>query len=184
MVELSGVKVAILVADGFEQVELVEPKSALEKAGAKTEILSLEEGEVQGVNHDEKADRFPVDKVLSGASEASYAALLLPGGVLNPDTLRGQPEALNFARQFFKNDKPVYAICHGPQLLISANLVKGRRMTAYHTLEADLKNAGAQWVDDSVVVDGNLITSRNPDDLPDFCRAIVEHLAECMSAYR
>lgn len=184
MVELSGIKVAILVADGFEQVELVEPKAALEKAGAKTEIVSLEDGEVQGVNHGEKADSFPVDKVLSRVSESNYAALLLPGGVMNPDTLRGQPEVLNFTRLFFENEKPVFAICHGPQILVSANLVKGRRMTAYHTVEADLKNAGAQWVDDSVVVDGNLVTSRNPDDLPDFCRAIVEHLAGSVSAYR
>lgn len=184
MIELSGTKVALLVADGFEQVEFVDPKAALEKAGSTVEVISLEEGEVQGVNHGEKADRFSVDKVLSSSSEASYAALLLPGGVMNPDTLRAKPEVLNFVRLFFEHDKPVYAICHGPQILVSANVVRGRKMTGYHSIEADLRNAGAQWVDDSVVVDGNLVTSRNPDDLPDFCRAIVEHLADHLAAYR
>lgn len=184
MIDLAGIKVAILVTDGFEQVEFVEPRKALEDAGAETVVVSLEEGEVQGVSHGDKTDRFTVDKTLSQASEAQFAALLLPGGVMNPDTLRGQPEVLNFTRKFFEYDKPVYAICHGPQILISANVVKGRRMTGYQSIETDLKNAGAQWVDDSVVIDGNLVTSRNPDDIPDFCRAILEHLASNLAAYR
>lgn len=177
MGRLTGITVAILVADGFEQVEYVEPKKALENEGAKTVTVSPGEGELQGVNHGEKRDRFPIDRNLKDADEASFDALLLPGGVLSPDALRADEKVQEFVRGFFESEKPVFAICHGPQVLISAKLVKGRRITSFHTVRIDLENAGADWVDAPVVVDGNLISSRGPDDLYAFNEKIVETLS-------
>lgn len=177
MGRLTGMTVAILVADGFEQVEYVEPKKAFENEGAKTVTVSPGEGDLQGVNHGEERDRFPIDRSLKDADEASFDALLLPGGVLSPDSLRGDENVLAFVRSFFESNKPVFSICHGPQVLISAKLVKGRHLTSCHTVRIDLENAGAKWVDAPVVVDGNLVSSRSPDDLYAFNEKIVETLS-------
>ncbi len=178
MENVSNKKVAILATDGFEQIELEEPKKALDNAGAKTVIVSLKPGVIQGFNHAEKADAFPVDITLDSASETDFDALLIPGGVINPDALRGDKSALRFTRAFFDSGKPVFAICHGPQVLISAGVVRGRKLTSYHTVRVDLENAGAKWIDASVVVDQGLVTSRNPDDIPDFIDKVLEELAE------
>lgn len=168
-------KVAIVVADGFEQVELTTPRAALEKAGFQTEIISPgSEGTVQGYHHQEKGDAFPIEVTLAKAQPESYAALLLPGGVHNPDALRQNPQVLDFVRHFFSTGKPVAAICHGPWTLIDAEVVSGRRLTSYASIKTDLKNAGAEWVDESVVVDRGLVTSRSPHDLPAFCRKMIE----------
>jgi len=175
---LHGKKVAILVEHGFEQVELAEPKRALEEAGAQTKIVSPQAGTVLGWQHTNWGDKFPVDVPLERASAQDYDALLLPGGVMNPDKLRMNPKAVQFVRAFFDAQKPVAAICHGPWTLINAEVLKGRTVTSYPSLEVDLKNAGAQWVDREVVVDAGLVTSRNPDDLPAFNRKIVEEFAE------
>ena len=177
MEQLNGKKVAILVADGFEQVELTEPKKALEQAGAETRIVSPAKGKVKGWQHTEWGDEMPVDVPLAQARAEDFDALLLPGGVMNPDHLRRKPEVQRFVKAFFDAGKPVAAICHAPWTLIDAGVVRGRKMTSYETLQTDLKNAGADWVDQEVVVDGNLVTSRKPDDLPAFNRAIVELLA-------
>lgn len=176
--DLSGKKVAILVAHGFEQVELTEPKQALEEAGAETHIVSPEDGTVKGWQHTEWGDEFRVDVPLTNASESDYDALVLPGGQMNPDNLRANRDAVAFARAFFDAHKPVAAICHGPWLLVEADVVGGRRMTSYHSIQTDLKNAGAEWVDEEVVVDSGLVTSRNPNDLPAFNRKLVEEVAE------
>lgn len=176
--QLNGKKVAILVANGFEQVELTEPKQALEQAGAQTHIVSPEQGQVKGWQHTEWGDPFPVDVPLAQANADDYDALLLPGGVMNPDHLRRNQQALQFVRSFFAAGKPVAAICHGPWTLIDAGLVKGRKMTSYESIQSDLKNAGAQWVDQEVVVDQGLITSRKPDDIPAFNRKMIEEFAE------
>lgn len=176
--QLNGKKVAILVANGFEQVELTEPKQALEQAGAQTQIVSPEQGHVKGWQHIEWGDQFPVDVPLNQANAGDYDALLLPGGVMNPDHLRRNQQALQFVRSFFEAGKPVAAICHGPWTLIDAGLVKGRKMTSYESIQSDLKNAGAQWVDQEVVVDQGLITSRKPDDIPAFNRKMIEEFAE------
>jgi protease I len=176
--QLNGKKVAILVAHGFEQVELTEPKQALEQAGAQTQIVSPEQGQVKGWQHTEWGDQFPVDVPLNQASADDYDALLLPGGVMNPDHLRRNQQALQFVRSFFEAGKPVAAICHGPWTLIDAGLVKGRKMTSYESIQSDLKNAGAQWVDQEVVVDQGLVTSRKPDDIPAFNRKMIEEFAE------
>lgn len=178
MQNLSGKKVAILVANGFEQVELTSPKEALEQAGAKTYIISPERAQVKGWDEDNWGDSFDVDVALSEAKAEDYNALLLPGGVINPDVLRTQGEALSFVRDFFKQHKPVAAICHGPWTLIEAGVVEGRQMTSYKSIQTDLKNAGANWVDEEVVVDQGLVTSRNPDDLPAFNAKLVEEVAE------
>jgi len=170
--------VAILVADGFEQVELTEPRKALDEAGARTEIVSPAEGQVKGWKHTEWGDQFPVDVPLRGARVEDYDALLLPGGVMNPDKLRRNMDALNFVRHFFEAGKPVAAICHGPWTLIDAGLVKGRKLTSYETIQMDLKNAGANWVDEEVVVDSGLVTSRKPSDIPAFNRKMVEEFKE------
>lgn len=175
---LDGKKVAILVADGFEQVELTEPKKALEAAGAKTEIVSPADDEVQGWNHDEKADLFPVDMPLKRARSDDYDALLLPGGVRNPDQLRGLMRAVEFVDGFFAAGKPVAAICHAPWMLIDAEVVKGRRITSWPSLKTDLVNAGAEWVDREVVVDHGLVTSRKPADIPAFNHKMVEEFAQ------
>jgi protease I len=176
--DLTGKKIAILVTDGFEQVELEKPREALEKAGAQTDIVSPADGEVQGWNHDEKGDSFEVDVALDDAEAGDYDALLLPGGVMNPDTLRTIPEAVDFVRHFFDEGKPVAAICHGPQLLIEAEVVKGRKLTSFPSLKTDLKNAGAEWVDEVVVCDQGLVTSRKPDDIPKFNAKMIEEFAE------
>ena len=176
--QLNGKKVAILVAHGFEQVELTEPKQALEQAGAQTHIVSPEQGQVKGWQHTEWGDQFPVDVPLNQASADDYDALLLPGGVMNPDHLRRNQQALQFVRSFFEAGKPVAAICHGPWTLIDAGLVEGRKMTSYESIQSDLKNAGAQWVDQEVVVDQGLVTSRKPDDIPAFNRKMIEEFAE------
>lgn len=176
--QLNGKKVAILVAHGFEQVELTEPKQALEQAGAQTHIVSPEQGQVKGWQHTEWGDQFPVDVPLNQANADDYDALLLPGGVMNPDHLRRNQQALKFVRSFFEAGKPVASICHGPWTLIDAGLVKGRKMTSYESIQSDLKNAGAQWVDQEVVVDQGLVTSRKPDDIPAFNRKMIEEIAE------
>src|SRR5262245_26976433 len=176
--KLKGKKVAILVADGFEQVELTEPKKALEQAGAVTHIVSPNKGQVKGWNYTEWGDTFPVDVVLDKADPEDYDALLLPGGVMNPDKLRRNEHALQFVREFFDSDKPVAAICHGPWTLIDAGVVKGRRLTSYESIQTDLKNAGADWVNEESVVDQRLVTSRKPDDIPVFNRKMIEAFAD------
>ncbi len=177
MEQLNGKKVAILVADGFEQVELTEPRKALDEAGAETRIVSPSKGKVKGWQHTEWGDELPVDVPLGQARADEFDALLLPGGVTNPDHLRRKPEVLRFVKAFFDAGKPVAAICHGPWTLIDAGVARGRKMTSYETIQIDLKNAGVDWVDQEVVVDGNLVTSRKPDDIPAFNRAIVELFA-------
>lgn len=176
--KLTGKKVAILVADGFEQVEMTEPKKALEQAGAKTTIVSLKSGKVRGWKTTDWGDEFEVDELVKNAKAQDFDALLLPGGVKNPDYLRVEPDAVNFARAFLEAGKPVAAICHGPWTLIETGLIKGRRMTSYPSIRTDLKNAGAQWVDEEVVVDNGLVTSRKPDDIPAFNRKMIEEFAE------
>lgn len=176
--QLEGMKIAILVADGFEQVELTEPKKALEEAGATTQIVSPADGQVQGWNHDEKADKFSVDEPLDHARSDDYDALLLPGGVRNPDQLRMLTRTTEFVRGFFVAGKPVAAICHAPWTLIEAEVVKGRKITSWPSLKTDLLNAGAEWVDRAVIVDNGLITSRKPDDIPAFNKKMIEEFAE------
>ena len=176
--KLAGKKIAILVADGFEQIELVEPKKALEEAGATTQIVSPADGEVQGWNHDEKADRFPVDMPLNRARSDDYDALLLPGGVRNPDELRGLTRAIEFVDGFFAAGKPVAAICHAAWTLIDAGVVKDRTITSWPSLKTDLINAGANWVDREVVVEKGLVTSRKPDDIPAFNKKMVKEFSE------
>ena len=175
---LKGKRVAILVAEGFEQVELTDPRKALDEAGAETQIVSPAKGEVQGWKHFDKADRFPVDVPLEHAQPREFDALLLPGGVANPDQLRIIPEAVAFVRQFFEAGKPVAAICHGLWPLIDAGVVRGRKVTSWPSLRADLQNAGANWVDQEVVTDNGLVTSRKPDDIPAFNRKMIEEFAE------
>jgi len=174
---LSQKKVAILVADGFEQAELTEPKQALDDAGAQTHIVSPNSDTVQGWNHYDRGDNFPVNVTLDSANPDDYDALLLPGGVANPDQLRMNEKAVQFIQAFFAASKPVAAICHAPWTLIEAGVVKGRTVTSWPSLKTDLTNAGAQWVDQEVVVDNGLITSRRPHDIPAFNRAIVEAFA-------
>lgn len=175
---LKGKKVAILVANGFEQVELTEPKRALEESGALTHIISPEDGQVKGWNHTEWGDSFTVDRALEQAQASQYDALLLPGGVMNPDNLRQNEQAVRFVKQVFAEGKPVAAICHAPSLLIEAGVVQGRRMTSYPSIKTDLINAGAQWVDEAVVTQHGLTTSRKPDDIPAFNRKMIEEIAE------
>lgn len=172
--ELNGMKIAILVANGFEQVEMTEPKKALEQAGAKVDIISPEKQQVQSWNHLSPADKFPVNVTLDSANPDNYDALMLPGGVVNPDQLRMNKKAVDFVKNIFKAEKPIAAICHGPWTLINAEAVKGRKMTSWPSLEIDLKNAGAHWVDEQVVTDGKLVTSRKPDDIPAFNQAMIK----------
>jgi protease I len=175
---LKGKKVAILVANGFEQVELTEPKKALEDAGATTEIVSPADQEVQGWNHDEKADTFHVDMPLSQARSDDYDALLLPGGVRNPDQLRTLTRAMEFVDGFFATGKPIAAICHAPWTLIETGVLRGKKITSWPSLKTDLMNAGATWVDRDVVVDNGLVTSRKPDDIPAFNAKMIQEFAE------
>ncbi|HET6394946.1 MAG TPA: type 1 glutamine amidotransferase domain-containing protein [Blastococcus sp.] len=175
--ELNGMKVAVLATDGVEQVELDRPWQALEEAGAEPELVSLESGTITAYDHIDKGGTKKVDAVVSSADPDGYAALVLPGGVINGDFVRADSDAVAFVTSFFDAGKPVAAICHAPWVLIEAGVVKGRRMTSWPSLQTDLRNAGADWVDEEVVVDGNLITSRNPDDLDAFSAAIVEEFA-------
>ena len=176
--KLNGKKVAILVTDGFEQVELTGPKETLEKQGAEVEIVSPAGQKVRGWDSKKWGKSFRVDVPLAKASASHYDALLLPGGVMNPDKLRRDERALAFVRSFFDEHKPVAAICHGPWTLIDAGVVKGRRLTSYPSIQSDLKNAGADWVDEKVVVDNGLVTSRKPSDLPAFNRKMIEEFCE------
>jgi protease I len=176
--KLKGKKVAMLVANGFEQVELTEPKAALEKAGAEVSIVSPELRTVKGWNHTNWGDEFTVDVPLSDAKADDFDALVLPGGVLNPDKLRRNEWALQFVRAFAESGKPIGAICHGPWTLIDAGVVPGRKMTSYPSIQSDLKNAGANWVDEEVVVDNGLVTSRKPADIPAFNCKLLEEIGE------
>jgi len=176
--QLNGKRVAILVADGFEQVELTGPKQALELAGATTQIVSPAKGQVKGWNHTEWGEQFPVDLPLEQARPDDFDALLLPGGVMNPDKLRANKQAVQFVKSFFDAGKPIAAICHGPWTLIEADAVRGRKMTSYASIQTDLKNAGANWVDQEVVSDQGIVTSRKPDDIPAFNLKMIEEFAE------
>ena len=177
--ELEGKKIAILAADGVEQRELEQPREAVENAGATTELLSLDSGEIQAVESDiNPKDTFSVDKVVGDASIGDYDGLILPGGAVNPDNLRVDDKAISFVQEFFKSGKPVGVICHGPWTLVEADLVRGRTLTSYPSIRTDIKNAGGNVVDEEVVVDQGLVSSRSPDDLPAFCAKIVEEFAE------
>jgi protease I len=182
MPELTEKRVAILATDMFEQVELVEPRKALDDAGAETEIVSIESGEIQGFNHYDKADKFPVDKTVDEVTADDYDALMLPGGVGNPDTLRMHEDAVRFVRSFFEAGKPVGAICHGPWMLVEADVVRGRPVTSWPSLKTDIRNAGGNWQDKEVIVDDGLVTSRKPDDIPAFNEKIIEEFAEVQHA--
>jgi protease I len=177
--ELNGKKIAFLTAnEGVEEVELTEPLRAVTEAGAKAELLAPEAGEVQAFNHLDKAETYAVDKAVGDAAAEEYDGLVLPGGVANPDNLRTHPEAVSFVREFFSAGKPVGVICHGPWTLIEAGVVDGRKLTSWPSLQTDLRNAGAEWVDEEVVVDNGLVTSRKPDDLEAFNAKIVEEFEE------
>lgn len=177
--ELQGKRIAILAADGVEKVELEQPRSALEGAGAQTEILSLRPGEIQARNHDlEPAGTFTVDRAVADASVAEFDGLVLPGGTVNPDKLRADESAVSFVREFVESGKPVAAICHGPLTLVEAGVAAGRTLTSYPSIRTDLRNAGANVVDEEVVVDDNLISSRSPSDLPIFCSTIVKQFSQ------
>lgn len=178
MATLSGKRVAILVAEGFEQVEMTGPRKALQEAGAQTAIVSPADDEVQGWNHFDRGERFHVDVPLEQANADDFDALLLPGGVANPDQLRMRPKAVEFVREFVATGKPVGVICHGPWTLIEADAVRGRTITSWPSLKTDLQNAGAKWVDQEVVVDRGLVSSRNPRDIPAFNRKMIEEFAE------
>ncbi len=178
MDKLKNRKVAILVADGFEQQEMTEPRKALDNAGAETKIISPMKGEVQGWKHFDKADKFTVDVQLENANAADFDALLLPGGVANPDQLRIEPKAIEFIKAFFTAQKPVAVICHGPWTLIEADVVRGRTITSWPSVKTDLINAGAKWVDEPVVVDNGLVSSRKPEDIPAFNDKMIEEFAE------
>lgn len=175
---LQGKKIAILATDGVEQSELTEPRKALEEAGAQTELVSLHEGEIKGWNHKEWGDSFKVDQLVSEVDASNYDALLLPGGVMNPDQLRTDPQAVAFVDMFFAAGKPVAAICHGPWMLVEARVLNGRKVTSWPSLQTDIRNAGALWVDEVVVVDNGLVTSRKPEDIPEFNKKMIEEFAE------
>jgi protease I len=175
---LSGRKVAFLATDGVEQIELTEPWKAVEEEGGDPELVSLQDGEIQGFEHLDKADTFQVDRTVADASESDYDGLVLPGGVANPDFLRLSEDAVRFTRSFFEAGKPVAAICHGPWMLVEADVVRDRTVTSWPSLKTDLRNAGGDWVDEEVHVDSGLVTSRKPDDLPAFCDKLVEEICE------
>jgi protease I len=176
--KLQGKRVAFLATDMVEQVELTEPWKAVQEAGATPELVSLREGEIQGFNHYDKADRFKVDRTVEEASADDYDALVIPGGVGNPDTMRMDENAVEFTRQFFEQGKPVGVICHGPWMLVEAGVVRGRKVTSWPSLRTDIRNAGGDWADQEVVVEQGLVTSRKPADLPAFNEKIVEEFAE------
>ncbi len=177
--ELNGQKIAIIATDGVEQVELTEPRRAVEQAGATAELLSVSTGEIQAMSSDiNPADTFPVDREISAASPGDYDGLILPGGTVNADRLRVDDRVISFVQEYFKSGKPAGVICHGPWTLVEADLVRGRTLTSYPSVQTDIRNAGGTWVDEEVVVDQGLVTSRNPDDLPAFCAKIVEEFTE------
>jgi protease I len=177
--KLDGKRIAFVVApEGVEQVELTEPWKAVEDAGGTPELLSIEDGEVQAFNHLDKADTFPVDRTVADADAEDYDGLVLPGGVANPDLLRTDEDAVAFIRAFFAQAKPVGVICHGPWTLVEADVLRGRTITSWPSLQTDIRNAGGTWVDEEVVTDGGLVSSRKPDDLPAFCGKIVEEFCE------
>jgi protease I len=176
--QLKGKKIAFLAADMFEEVELAEPWKALEQAGAELELVSLEDGEVQGFNHYDKAGSYKVDKTVEEAAASDYDGLVLPGGVGNPDNLRQDENAVGFVHDFFEQGKPVGAICHAPWTLVEAGVVRGRTLTSFPSLQTDIRNAGGKWVDEEVHVDNGLVTSRKPDDIPAFNKKLIEEFAE------
>ena len=180
--KLHGKKIAFLATDMVEQVELTEPWQAVEEAGAKPALVSIKPGEIQAFNHYDKAGSFKVDEQVSAARAADYDGLVLPGGVGNPDTLRMDPDAVEFVRAIFEAGKPVAVICHGPWTLVEADVVRGRTLTSFPSVKTDLQNAGAKWVDEEVVVDDGLVSSRKPDDLPAFCAKMIEEFAEGVHA--
>jgi len=171
---LNGKKIAILATDGFEQAELLEPRKALDASGAKTEVIAPRDGNIRAWNVKDWGESVKVDKTLENANPNEYDALVLPGGVMNPDHLRMDPKAVNFVRQFVATGKPVGAICHGPWTLVEAGALSGKKVTSWPSLKTDLKNAGANWVDQEVVTDGQFVTSRKPDDIPAFNRAVIQ----------
>lgn len=179
--KLNDMRVALLVTTGFEQVELTKPRQALQNAGATTDLVSPKEGTLRAWQIDDWGDDFDVDVTLDEADPQQYDALVLPGGVMNPDYLRVNDKAVGFTKSFFDAGKPVASICHGPWTLIEAGVVQGRRMTSYHSIRTDLINAGANWVDEEAVVDGKLITSRNPDDIPAFNQAMIDTFSSVRS---
>jgi protease I len=177
--KLDGKRIAFVVApEGVEQVELTEPWKAVEEAGGRPELLSIDDGEVQAFNHLDKADTFPVDRTVADADAGDYDGLVLPGGVANPDLLRTDDDAVAFIRAFFEQAKPVGVICHGPWTLVEADVLRGRTITSWPSLQTDIRNAGGNWVDEEVVTDHGLVSSRKPDDLPAFCAKIVEEFCE------
>jgi deglycase len=176
--ELQGKKIAFLATDGVEQVEYTEPRKAVEQAGATTDLVSLQPGEIQGFNHLDRGDTFPVDRAVRDASADDYDGLVLPGGVANPDVLRTDEDAVRFVRSFFEAGKPVASICHGAWTLVEADVVKGRTLTSWPSVKTDIRNAGGTWVDEEVHTDRGLVTSRKPDDLPAFNAKIIEEFAE------
>jgi protease I len=176
--QLDGKKVAILVADGFEQVEMTKPREALDEAGAETKIVSLKSGKIQGMHHADKGDKFDVDLTLDAARPEEFDALMIPGGLMNPDSLRSNVDALEFTHHFFREGKPVAAICHGPWVLIDAGVVRGRILTSWPAIKTDIKNAGGKWINEEVVVDNGLVTSRKPDDIPAFNKKMIEEFCE------
>ena len=182
--QLKGRKVVFLATDGVEQVEFTAPWNALKQAGADVTLLSDKTGEIQAVNHGEKGDRLPVDGVVAGANARDFDALVLPGGVANPDKLRTNADAVKLVRDFMEADKPVAAICHGPWLLVEADSVRGRTITSWPSLQTDVENAGGAWVDKQVQLDQKLLTSRKPDDLPAFCAKLVELLTDAIDERR
>jgi protease I len=176
--KLEGKRVAIIAADMVEQVELLEPRKALEEAGAQTDLISLKPGEIQGFNHFDPADKLKVDRTIEEVDASDYDALMVPGGVGNPDQLRGDENVVSFVRDFFEQGKPVAAICHAPWVLVEAAVVRDRKLTSWPTLQTDIRNAGGNWVDQEVVVDQGLVTSRKPDDIPAFNKKMIEEFAE------
>lgn len=176
--KLNGKRIAFLATDGFEQVELTEPWEEIKGAGATVELVSLEPGEIRGSHHDKKGDMFDVDKTVDDVSAEDYDGLVLPGGVFNPDALRMNKKAVQFVRDFFDQHKPVAAICHGPWMLVEADVVRDRKVTSWPSVRTDLENAGANWVDEQCVCDNGLVTSRKPDDLEAFCKKAIEEFAE------
>jgi protease I len=176
--KLKNKRIAILATDGVEQVELIEPQKALEEAGAQTDVISPKDGKIKGWNHTDWGKEIPVDVNLKSADQNNHDALLLPGGVMNPDTLRMDPSAVQFVKAFFDNGKPVAAICHGPWLLVEADVARGRKLTSWPSLRTDIRNAGGEWTDQEVVTDRGLVTSRKPADIPAFNKKVIEEFAE------